>query len=166
LVVHDQSLLRYPRHARKTDQAELNHGLRGYELTAALLVDGRTGDPIAPLELQPRARKALYSTRPQAPSLQSCWLDERLTTMRDAAALLPCPLVHVLDRGADSVGHYRQWAADGRLFLVRADAAPTVSWRGCRWALGDVARRLAARQDFRPARTVVFRGREATQEVA
>ena len=86
--------------------------------------------------------------------------------MRDAAALLPCPLVHVLDRGADSVGHYRRWAADGRSFLVRADAAPTVSWRGCRWTLGDVARRLAARKAFRPSRTVPFRGRKATQEVA
>ena len=80
--------------------------------------------------------------------------------MRDAAALLPCPLVHVLDRGKDSVGHYRRWAADGHTSLVRADTTPTVSWRGCRWTLGDVARRLAARKAFRPSPTVLPPGPE------
>ena len=86
LVVHDQSALRYPSHARKAGRIDLNRGLLGYELTAALLLDGRTGDPIAPLELQLRARGAVYSTRPRAPSLSSCWLDERLAAMRDAAS--------------------------------------------------------------------------------
>src|SRR5262249_34200040 len=87
LVAHHQSALSYPSHAAKADQAQLHMHVRGYELTTALLLDGRTGDPIAPLELHLRARAALYSTRPQAPALESSWLDECLATMRDAKAL-------------------------------------------------------------------------------
>ena len=68
LVVHDWSALKYPGHARKADQTRLtNRRSRGYELTTLLLVDGRHGDPIAPLEVRLRAARKVYSTRQPAP---------------------------------------------------------------------------------------------------
>ena len=42
---------------------------------------------------------------------------------------LPTRLVHVIDREADSVGHYRAWDDEGHLFLVRADDR-LVQWLG------------------------------------
>ncbi len=39
LVIHDGSLLSYPGHRRKADQAKVNHG-RDYELATLLLVEG------------------------------------------------------------------------------------------------------------------------------
>ena len=65
LVIHDWSLLSYPTHKRKVDQAKVNNG-RGYELTTLLLVEGRAGQPIAPLEVRLLAAKAVYSTHPGA----------------------------------------------------------------------------------------------------
>jgi len=168
LVVHDQSALKYPRHTSKADQTALSSDAdRGYELTCALLVDGSTGEPLAPLELRLRAEGAVYSTRAPAPAPQACWLDELLPSMRAAAALgLPTPLVHVIDREADSVGHYRDWAAAGHTFLVRADAEPAAHFEGARLPLAAVAARLAARGALAFCREVEYHGRPARQEVA
>src|SRR5205085_2182542 len=74
LVVHDQSELKYPRHARKADQAALSSAAdRGYELTCASLVDGGTGEPLAPGELRLRAEGAAYSTRAAAAAGAAEW---------------------------------------------------------------------------------------------
>jgi hypothetical protein len=113
-------------------------------LTSASLVDGATGDPVAPPELRLRAAGGVHSTRDPAPDPDTPWPDEALATMRAAQAAVPgCRLVHVIDREGDSVGHYRDWAADGRTFLVRADALPGACWQGEDLPLGEVARRLA-----------------------
>ncbi len=168
LVVHDKSAVKYPGHRRKADQTALSHGGdRGYELVTALLVDGATGAPVAPLELRLRAEGAVYSTRAPAPAPGAAWLDELLPTMRAAGdRLRGRPLVHVIDREADSAGHYRDWARAGLTFLVRADAEPAVRWDGRRQPLGAVAAQLAARGAFARSRAVEYRGRPAWQEVA
>src|SRR4029077_5918435 len=82
LVVHDQSQLAYPRHHRKADRATLPGHTPGYELTCALLVDGTSGAPVAPLELCLRAAAAVWSTRDPAPDPGAAWLDEVLPSMR------------------------------------------------------------------------------------
>lgn len=38
-------------------------------------------------------------------------------------------LIHVIDREADSVGHYRTWQAHGHLLVVRADDDRLVLWQ-------------------------------------
>jgi hypothetical protein len=164
LVVHDRSVVSYPRHAGKTDQTELGNG-RGYELVSALLVSGQAGDPIAPLELRWRTAAAVYSTRADARDV--FWLDQVGPTMGAVQALgLACRLVHVLDREGDSVGHFRRWAQAGHRFLVRADAEPKVHWEAADLPLGEVAQRLAERGALRFSRTVDYHGRPARQEVA
>src|SRR5262249_35835787 len=75
LVIHDWSLLSYPTHKRKTDQAKVNHG-RGYELTTLLLVEGSAGQPVAPLEVRLLAAKDVFSTRAPAPDRQAYRIDE------------------------------------------------------------------------------------------
>ena len=56
------------------------------------------------------------------------------------------PLVHVMDREADSIGHLRRWEADGTHWLVRAKGNPTVELQGTSMACKAVASKLEYRQ--------------------
>lgn len=52
--------------------------------------------------------------------------------------------VHVIDRAADSVGHYRQWHAAGHRFVVRADDNRLVLFDSVEQKRSDVVGRLNA----------------------
>src|SRR4029079_19188958 len=52
-------------------------------------------------------------------------------------------LVHVIDREADSVGHYRRWHAAGHRFVVRAAHDRVVLHHGRDCSLAHVAASLA-----------------------
>jgi hypothetical protein len=162
LVIHDWSLLNYPTHRRKTDQAKVNNG-RGYELTTVLLVEGDAGQPVAPLELRLLSARGVFSTRTPAPAKKAYRIDEVLPSMQAVADLgLGGPLVHVIDAEADALAQYRAWQAVGQHFLVRADGSRKVRWQGEERSLADVAGRLT----FRRCREVGYRGQRAIQHVA
>lgn len=164
LVLHDWSALRYPGHARKADQTQLTHRTsRGYELTTLLLVEGAAGHPIAPLEVRLRAARTVYSTRRPAPDHQAFRIDEVLPSMQAVTTSgLSGPLVHVIDREADGLAHYRAWQAAGRHFLVRAKAGRTVRWQGAEASLAELAKRLT----FHRCRDITYEGQTAVQHVA
>jgi hypothetical protein len=164
LSIHDWSSLSYHGHTRKTDQTQLtNRASRGYELTTLLLVEGQAGRPIAPLEIRLRAARAVYSTRSPAPDPKAFRIDEVLSSMQAVTALgLSGPLVHVIDREADGLAHYRAWQAAGYYFLVRAKGGRTVRWQGHEASLANLAQRLA----FRRCRDVTYKGQTAVQHVA
>jgi hypothetical protein len=162
LVIHDWSLLSYPTHQRKTDQAKVNNG-RGYELTTLLLVEGSAGQPIAPLEVRLRSAKDVFSTRTPAPGRQAFRLDEVLPSMKAVADLgLGGPLVHIIDCEADALAQYRAWQAAGQHFLVRAKGSRKVRWQGEELSLAHVAGRLS----FHRCREVTYQGQRAVQHVA
>ncbi len=162
LVIHDWSLLSYPGHRRKADQAKVNHG-RGYELTTLLLVEDNDGRPIAPLELRLRAAKTVFSTRTPAPSPKAYRIDEVLPSMQAVAgASLGGPLVHVIDREADALVQYRAWQAAGHSFLIRTNSRRVVRWQGEEVSLTQLAGRLTPRR----RQEVSYQGRQAVQHVA
>ena len=148
LTLHDWSALSYHGHSRKADQARLtNRTSKGYELTTLLLVEGQAGQPIAPLEVRLRAARAVHSTRAPAPAPEAFRIDEVLPSMQAVAALgLGGPLVHVIDREADGLAHYRAWQAAGHHFLVRAKGGRLVRWQGAEVKLADLAGRLSFRR--------------------
>jgi hypothetical protein len=74
--------------------------------------------------------------------------------------------VFVIDREADSVGHYRRWDRAGRKFLVRADDKRLVLHEGTQRNLPAVVALLKRRRAFAEARRVEFKGRPAVQFVA
>jgi hypothetical protein len=164
LTIHDWSALIYPGHTRKADQTRLTHRrTRGYELTTLLLVEGTAGHPIAPLELRLRTAQGVCSTRSPAPARKAFRIDAVRSSMRAVAELnLGGPLVHILDREADGLAHYRDWQADGRHFLVRARGGRTVRWQGAELSLAALAQRLR----FRRCREVSYQGQAAVQRVA
>lgn len=168
LAVHDWSDLKYPTHASKTDQTQLSHADdRGYELANVLLVDGGSGSPVAPLEMRLLTARGVYSTRTPVPKKTAFRIDEVLSSMQAARALgLSRTLVHVIDREADSLAHYRSWHADGHLFVVRGDGERVVLWQDEELSVEALDRRLHSQGLFQRSREVNYKGQTAIQHVA
>ena len=61
---------------------------------------------------------------------------------------------------------YRQWQADGHLFLVRADASRTLRWQDEELSLTQLNDRLHGGGQFQRCREVTYRGQKAVQHVA
>ena len=167
MLVHDWCKLSYPGHASKRDQAQLAQANnRGYELTTVLAVNGTNGAPLAPLEVHLKTADGVLSTRDSAPP-DVPHLEQVLPTMDASRAWnLDCPVLQVIDREADSVGHFRAWHAGGHHFLVRGHDHRIVAWEGRRIARRKVGDELQKRGDFRDCGAALYEGRAAQLWVA
>jgi hypothetical protein len=123
LAIHDWSTLSFGGHPSKTDRATLTHAHDvGYDLATVLMVRGDDGAPIAPVLASLTTADGVLSTRDDAPAADLGHIDQIRPDMQYVHELgFGATVVHVIDREADSVNHWRQWSADGRLALVRAD---------------------------------------------
>jgi hypothetical protein len=172
MLVHDWCKLTFrPGRAEggKHDLVQLTHGNDvGYELTTALLASADDGRPLAPMELHCLTGGGVLSTRAKAPGRLD-HLGQVLPTMAASRTWgLAKPLLHVIDREADSVGHFRRWHRAGHKFLVRADDRH-VLWDGTRCRLSDIRRTLGRGRKLEPvgrAGGASYRGRPATLFVA
>lgn len=168
LVMHDWSTLGYNGHPSKTDRAILQHRRhRGYELQSSLLVSDQNGQPLAPLVQNLRAKTGVYTTQSEERRPRRKHLDELSARMDYLQGLqLGRPLVHIVDREGDSVGHYRQWQKQGHRFLVRAKGRQRVEHQGQSGLLSEFAQALAQKGVLGFCRKVEFKGRTADQYVA
>jgi hypothetical protein len=131
LVMHDWSMFVFTTHTSKTDCYQRTHEHDvGYDVGTALVVEAQNGQPLGPMEMRCRTKNGILSTRPGEENYPSAHVDE-LTGVLAASKRwkLPQPLVHIVDREADSVGHYRDWDAAGHRFLVRAKDDRRVLWK-------------------------------------
>lgn len=158
LLVHDWCKLTFI--YRKDDETQLTHKDDvGYELTTALLVSASNGSPLAPMEMHLKTDNGVLSTRPGTRNVAH--LEQVLPTMKAATLWgLNKPLLHVIDREADSVGHLRRWDAAGHLFLVRSDSR-IVQWNGVSIQTEDIARQLRQQQKFACLGTALYHGKSA-----
>jgi hypothetical protein len=149
ILIHDWSKLGYNPSDGKRDLIPLSHATDvGYELMTALLVSADNGSPLAPMEMHLKTAEGVLSTRDPAPQ-ESSPLDQILETMEASRRWnLEKSLLHVIDREADSVGHYRQWDDHGHRFLVRADDR-RVKWSGKSLLLSEIPGLLEQRRAFR-----------------
>jgi hypothetical protein len=149
LVVHDWCMFSFRTHTSKRDRYQRSHDQDlGYELGTALVVDAATGRPIGPMEFRLRTATAMLSTRPGGADFPPGHIDELIDVMRNSQRWnLARPLVHVIDREADSVGHYRAWHRASYKFVVRADVGRCVTWHGKSVKLSEIA--AALRLQFR-----------------
>jgi len=163
LVLHDWSHLNYDRHTRKADRCGLAREHRqGYELQSALLISDRDGAPLAPLYQNLQSAAGLHTTRSPEVLPAATHLDELNTRWAHLDQLeLGRPLVHLVDREGDSIGHYRQW--QGHAFLVRAKGGQRVVWEGQSLLLSSVARELKSQLVF--CREAAWHGQAARQYV-
>jgi hypothetical protein len=167
LVVHDWSTLAFGTHNAKRDRKRLTHDHdRGYDLHLALLVDATDGSAITPLDVTLTTADAVLSTRLDGIADQpKSHVDQLLPAMTAVAALdLPSRLVHVIDREADSVGHWRQWDPTHRV-LVRADDRQ-VLWNGQPTTLSSIHVALRNQGKFRDSGAAKYRGKKARLFVA
>lgn len=166
LLVHDWSKFTFEYAKSKRDLVQLTHQDDvGYELTTALLVSADDGQPIAPMEMHLKTADGVLSTR-EGPVDDAPHVDQVLPTMhavRDWA--LPKPVLHIIDREADSVDHYRQWDAGGYKFLVRADDR-RVLWNDEPKLLSEIVAHFKNRREFRCVGTASYQGKNAQLWVA
>lgn len=167
LLAHDWCKMDYGRHASKQDRRQLTHEYDiGYDLTTALLVDASTGSPLAPMQMHVKTADAMYSTSENPPGSDDHHLEQLLPTMDEVGDWkLPRRVVHVIDREADSLGHFRPWDAAGHLFLVRCDDR-RVLWKGEPWLISEIADYFDKTCLFQDVREVKFQGKATRQEVA
>jgi hypothetical protein len=167
LAIIDWSKIGYFHHAAKKDRIQRTHQYDiGYDLATHLLVDTDTGRPIAPVQMLMKTSEGFLTTSEQSLSKDTSHHDQVLPMMQEAQSLgLPTRLVHVIDREADSVYHFRLWTESGHLILVRGDDR-RVLWRGRSLMYREIESQLDVEHSFRQTRRVNIRGRDGIQEVA
>lgn len=161
LVPMDWSRLDYAEHTSKRDRIVLQnrHDL-GYKLLSALAVSDHGGEPIAPLCLELKAASGVHSTRTEEIFSPLSPLDSLTPVMAHIQALgLQHPAVHIIDREADSVEHFRTWHKHQFTFLVRARENPRVTLGGLECSL----KQAAAQVPLQPVRTIQYEDAEAQQ---
>jgi hypothetical protein len=168
LAVSDWSHLHYNGHERKRDRITLSHKKDlGYSLYSIIGLSDQDGSPLPPAGLSLTAADGVHSTRfkavqPPGPKLDG--LEGWMAYVRDLN--LGLPVVHIIDREADSVAHYRNWDQAGHLFLIRADHDRLVDYEGQERLWPAVVALLQQRGAFRHSREVLDKGKKAQQWVA
>ena len=166
LCVHDWSRLAYKR-ANKPDTYAMTHETDiGYDLQSSLLLSDRSGEPLAPVAQRLVSAEGSYATY-AATSSPVTTVNTHLDEVTECMGHLEQqgfekPLVHIIDREADSVGHIRQWQAAGYHWLIRANDNPTVDYAGASMACKRIADHLA----FVESREVSWHNQPAKQWVA
>lgn len=165
LCVHDWSRLSY-KHLNKSDTYAITHEQDvGYDLQTSLIVSDQTGQPLAPVAQRLVSAQGSYATYSEAnPSLR---VKDHLDEVSDSIDHLEGqgfakPLVHVIDREGDSVGHIRRWDAAGYHWLVRVKDNPKVEWQGQPLACKAIAHEL----EYHRTREVIYHGKRCWQWVA
>jgi hypothetical protein len=130
------------------------------------MVRGADGAPIAPVAVALTTADGVLGTRGDAPAAGTCHVDQIRGDMGHARDLgLAATVVHVIDREADSVNHWRQWSGDGHRALVRADDRKVLC-RGEETSLGAIAEGCRRGDAFKEAGAALYRGRKARLFVA
>jgi hypothetical protein len=166
LLAHDWCKLSFPGQRFRKDVTELSRATDvGYELTTSLAIDADRGTPLGPYQMHLKTADGLLSTVEPAPAVVS-HLEQILPTMEASRGWnLARPIVHVIDREADSIGHWRTWCGAGHTVLIRTDER-LVLWQGQRVKLSAIRRALHAQGQFRDAGEVSYHGCRARLRVA
>jgi hypothetical protein len=117
------------------------------------------------MEMELYTQEGVLSTRAPSPPHRP-HLEQVLPTMRASQGWgLDKPMVHVIDREADSVDHYRRWDSAGHKFLIRADDR-RVQWNGESFLLREVGCKLWQQRKFSCVGAASYHDRAAQLWVA
>jgi len=164
LIAHDWSWLDYQGHQTKRDRKATSQKALGYDLLSALAISSQTGAPLAPVCLALESGEGVYTSWEQ--TLQPAFPGHQEALWAHVQAVealrLPARCVHIVDREADSVQHFRAFAAAKHQCLIRAKEHQYVEVEGRLVQL----RHLVSRLRFTPPRAVLYHGQAAQQGVA
>ena len=166
LCVHDWSRLNYRKHTSKLDKYQITHETDvGYDLQSSLILSDQTGQPLAP------AAQRLVTANGSYATYQENELSETVENHLDEVTHcinkldqqnFAKPLVHIIDREADSIGHIRQWETNNCLWLTRSKKTSSVEYLGHSMPCAQVAEALP----FEKIRLVDYHGKLHWQWVA
>jgi len=150
LVAHDWSWLDYKNHNAKEDlivrDKKGNSKQIGWDLQASLLVDPNEGRLLAPMAINLKTSKEIYSsyskelnvnlTHLQELSKRCAYIDSEIETKE---------VVHIIDREADSVLFMRELQKCDALFLIRVKKNAKVYWneKECEIKQKELAKELS-----------------------
>jgi len=166
LCVHDWSRLNYRKHASKRDTYPITHETDvGYDLQSSIILSDQTGQPMAPVAQRLVTADGSYATYQE--EALSATIATHLDEVTHCIAKLEQqnfvkPLVHIIDREADSVAHMREWEANKYLWLTRSRKTPSVEFQGQSMPCAKVAEAL----NFKRIRRVIYHGKPQWQWVA
>lgn len=154
------------KHRNKIDTYAITHETDvGYDLQTSLIVSDQSGLPLAPVAQRLVSADGSYATyganTPTSP------VKDHLDEVSDCVEYLDGqdfakPLVHLIDREGDSVGHIRRWETAGSHWLVRVKDNPKVDYEGKPMPCKAVAQGLV----FIKTRRVSYHGKMHWQWVA
>lgn len=165
LCIHDWSRIHYGGHASKKDRLQMTHAKDiGYELQSSLLVDAQDGSPLSVAAQNLVSAQGVWqSRRAQMQADDQTHLDElseRIDWIEQQQ--FARRLVHIVDREADSVAHFRHWSKQGSDWLVRVKAGSHVRCGDTTMPLSAVAEQLS----FEKTRAVLCQDQPGTQWIA
>ena len=166
LCVHDWSRLNYRKHDSKLDKYQITHETDvGYDLQSSIILSDQTGQPIAPVAQRLVTANGSYATYQEETIAET--IENHLDEVTRCISKLEQqnfakPLVHIIDREADSVGHIRQWEANNCLWLTRSKKTPSIEYQGQSMPCAQVADALY----FEKVRLVDYHGKNQWQWVA
>jgi len=166
LCVHDWSRLSF-KHLNKRDTYAITHETDvGYDLQTSLIVSDQHGQPLAPVAQRLVSADGSYATYAEN-NTPTHSVKDHLDEVSDCIQHLdlqgfPKPLVHLIDREGDSVGHIRRWEEAGSHWLIRVKDNPKVDYADKAMACKAVAHELV----FIKTREVSYHGKTCWQWVA
>jgi hypothetical protein len=165
--MHDWSKIDYKSHASKKDKFKRTHKYDvGYDLTVSLAVEATTGAPMAPVAMQLRTSKRLITTMNRRVKSKANHLEQIEPVLDEIAAMeLGRTPVHIIDREADSLGHFRKWVPKGHLILIRCDDR-RVKWDGESVLLSEIKDKLDSELLFQDAGDATHHGKMVKRQVA
>jgi len=165
LCVHDWSRLNYHNHTSKSDRYQITHEHDvGYDLQSSLMVNDITGQAIAPVAQRLLTKDTSYASYPiQDSKERKSHLDEVTDCIHwIEKQQFAKPLVHIIDREADSIAHIRTWEKHGYHWLTRSRMSSTVEYQGVSMRCSLVVEQL----DFVKSRKVDYKGQKCYQWIA
>ena len=166
LCVHDWSRLNYRKHDSKLDKYQITHETDvGYDLQSSIILSDQTGQPIAPVAQRLVTANGSYATYQEETFSET--INNHLDEVTHCISKLEQqnfakPLVHIIDREADSVRHIRQWEANNCLWLTRSKKTPSVEYQCQSMPCAQLAEAL----HFEQVRLVDYHGKPQWQWVA
>ncbi len=161
LAMHDWSRIAV-NHANKADKLTMTHKHDvGYELQSSLLVSDKTGLPIAPIA------QNLITADGQLSSYGNAEMDTHLNELTKRmrwieSQSLDKPIIHIIDREADSAYHMRDWAKAKQNFLVRVNANNTLTFKEKSLSTKAIAEQLS----YSTYKEIDYQGKRVTLSIA
>jgi hypothetical protein len=160
LIPHDWSCISYGKHRSKNDTYNVNKNAVGYDLQSSLMISDRHGGPLSLVAMNLKTSDETLSS--YSKMLKGLTHLEELSKRIDwlESQSFKKPLVHIIDREADSIAFLR--SLEKRKWVIRVNDT-NYAYDG----IGNQKiKNIASGLLFSEARLVNYKGNGATQQIA